>query len=529
MPQVLHIFRKDTRQFWPEILATLLITAAFIWVYPYQWLSESDPRFLNGNRLLDLHHLQILANTVTALLPISWFFLIARVIHAENLIGNRQFWLTRPYNWKSLLAEKFFFLAVFLYLPFVIAQLALLARAGFSPFHYLPGLLYLLLLTTGIVVLPIMAFSTAVSTIQRMLLILLGVCALIAGIAFLASSSPSSPSLQTPFSDRVSLPVVLAVCFGVLVTQYSGRRLWLARALLLILIPTIALIAANPLEHAMFERAYPAARLDDSIPIHAQLTSISGEGITANVESAKQVTLRLPIDLTGIPRGQKIKPDDITLTIDAADGSHFTAPWQAVYNPSFLDDRSEGLVSVQVDRAFFERVQSKPVQLHVALALTQLAAGRPSQTVLSEGHNFKIPDFGICSYEPGGEYLGSALDCRFPLHQPITTAISAPLTSTACNRGTLGDNASETGLAWIGGNEQDPADFGLTPVWTTNVYLNATTVVSTRESQRIYLCPGTPVTFTPYHLIRRSRFEFAVPNIQLPAIPKNSSGILLLR
>jgi hypothetical protein len=37
MNQILHIFKKDTRHFWPEILTSLAITAAFALVYPMRW------------------------------------------------------------------------------------------------------------------------------------------------------------------------------------------------------------------------------------------------------------------------------------------------------------------------------------------------------------------------------------------------------------------------------------------------------------------------------------------------------------
>ena len=36
MKQMLHIFAKDTRQFWPEILISLALVATFVWIYPQQ-------------------------------------------------------------------------------------------------------------------------------------------------------------------------------------------------------------------------------------------------------------------------------------------------------------------------------------------------------------------------------------------------------------------------------------------------------------------------------------------------------------
>ena len=37
MKQVAHIFWKDVRLFWIEILATLSVTALFAWLYPMSW------------------------------------------------------------------------------------------------------------------------------------------------------------------------------------------------------------------------------------------------------------------------------------------------------------------------------------------------------------------------------------------------------------------------------------------------------------------------------------------------------------
>ena len=123
MPQALHIFRKDIRKFWPEILVSIAIAAVFVWIYPYQWLVILPPE---SHSFLDLRRLQILATVVAGLLPITWAILITRVVHAENLIGDRQFWITRPYDRRHLLCAKLLFLAAFVYVPFLVAQMALL-------------------------------------------------------------------------------------------------------------------------------------------------------------------------------------------------------------------------------------------------------------------------------------------------------------------------------------------------------------------------------------------------------------------
>ena len=57
-------------------------------------------------------------------LPLVAWYLIARLIHAETLPGDRQFWITRPYRWQSLLGAKVLFVLVFLNLPMTVADAA---------------------------------------------------------------------------------------------------------------------------------------------------------------------------------------------------------------------------------------------------------------------------------------------------------------------------------------------------------------------------------------------------------------------
>src|SRR5271165_5834432 len=165
MKQVLHIFAKDSRHFWPEILISLAIVAGYAWIYPSTWLTGNAIYGVAGGAFLPSSmEAGFLAGILGLLVPVSWWLLIARVIHGESLVGDRQFWLTRPYEWRKLLAAKVLFLIVFLYLPFVAAQLALLAEGGFRPFGYVPGLLYNLLLVTGILVMPLFALAAVTSS-----------------------------------------------------------------------------------------------------------------------------------------------------------------------------------------------------------------------------------------------------------------------------------------------------------------------------------------------------------------------------
>src|SRR5437773_7825416 len=74
MSQTLHIFRKDIRHHWPEVLVSLLLLAAFVWHEPAEW-SGNFPSF---------SLLQILFSFVNTLLPLSWCLMIVRLVHEER-------------------------------------------------------------------------------------------------------------------------------------------------------------------------------------------------------------------------------------------------------------------------------------------------------------------------------------------------------------------------------------------------------------------------------------------------------------
>ena len=168
MKQILHIFSKDVRRLWIEILLSLVVIALFVWVIPKGWLS--GPIWV-------LNPYQQIAGLVDLLLPVSWGLLIARLIHGEVLVGDRQFWITRPYEWPKLLAAKALFVALFVYLPFLLMGVAILLEAGFNPLSYTPGLLYRLFLIS--LVFFHLGPAAVTSNLVRMVLTLLGVCAAI--------------------------------------------------------------------------------------------------------------------------------------------------------------------------------------------------------------------------------------------------------------------------------------------------------------------------------------------------------------
>lgn len=232
MNQTLHIFAKDTRRFLPEILVVLALVAAFVSIYSY--LLAVSPQFWRGNTNANGKLLGLLG-VLTLLMPVGWWLLISRVFHAENLVGDTQFWITRPYEWKKLLAAKLLFLVSFVYLPILMEYCILLAEKGFPPQYdiaTLHGLLRRLLYMTSFVVLPFTAIATVTSNFARMALSTLGafLCMI---LAFALPFAMRADKVPSPISGHICLVLTLVGCGAVIVLQYARRKTRLARLLLL--------------------------------------------------------------------------------------------------------------------------------------------------------------------------------------------------------------------------------------------------------------------------------------------------------
>jgi hypothetical protein len=516
MKQILHIFAKDSRHFWPEILVSLAITAAFVRIYPNQWLSENYGLHAYAGFSIVTPALPMLASTLTVLVPVSWCILITRVVHAESLVGDRQFWLTRPYEWKGLLAAKLLFLIVYLYLPILTAQCLLLIEAGFHPQFYIPGLLFNLLLITGVLVVPLLALATVTSSFARMTLTILAVLVSIIGIAVL-SSFIDSDSISNPYGDRISLPLVLCLGGTAIGLQYARRRVWLSRLLLIavpLLITTITGFSSSP---ALIASAYPLSAGQSNPP--AQLRYDRDTMATAQPpQDSKVVVLELPLHASGIEGDDAVIPDDVMISLDTPDGFHWSSSWQGIYGIQFLPGLDKSKLPIRISRTVYDRVRSSPAVIHLTFALTLMKAGRVTRIPLML-REFAVPDFGVC--EPALSWTLSEIDglsCRAALRQPKSTYVSVVWSNNPCSASPTTTASGVQGAAWTGTPADDPAEFGITPVWTIPVNLSNSwkSDPGRPPAEQRHLCPGTPVTFTEYNVVEREQYSLTLSDFHLP-------------
>src|SRR5580704_2331667 len=221
MSQILHIFRKDARHRWPEILISLALLVVYATLQPRTWTEQEYNRA----------YLDTFIRYLPAILILSWVFLIVRLVQGETLVGDRQFWITRPYEWHKLLAAKLLGVFVFFHLPLFLMQITLLYMAKFPLGSSILGLLYVHALFVFALVLPSLTIGSITSGIGQTTIALLIVCVVLLGFAYLASVLPASDvGVDSPDTEYAIL--YGATCVAVILIQFNYRRTLAARLII---------------------------------------------------------------------------------------------------------------------------------------------------------------------------------------------------------------------------------------------------------------------------------------------------------
>ena len=96
-------------------------------------------------------------------------------------------------------------------------------------------------------------------------------------------------------------------------------------------------------------------------------------------------------------------PQNLKVTLNAPDGSHWTSFWQPVYLDKFLPGGRTARVTFAIPPSLYERLKPLPLRVHLDLALEQ---GRASgtNTISIPLDEFRIPGFATCAPLTGISY-----------------------------------------------------------------------------------------------------------------------------
>jgi hypothetical protein len=479
MKQALHIFRKDVRHLRPELAMYGGLLVAFALVTPLLWPGSSP-----HNEVL-----QMFATLLTFLLPVSWLVLTARLVHEESLVGDRQFWVTRPYRWTSLLGAKVLFLAVCLLAPVGAVQIYLVLRSGLELGPALPGVA-VNFLNFVLIVLWFALLAAATGMIARTLLALTLLVVSWAGL-FALVSNLTMPRLMPPFVSQALSVVVGCSVVALLVYQYATRRTqrtW--RMLLFAVVFYFGLYfccsATNlgGLSDALIRRQYPVAKGG-----MASLTFTPGSFTPVARDSSGQgvggmVALDLPVHYQDADPTARVQDANVSFTIDAP-GYHYVSPWRTMAMEA--DD-----LTVLVPSSVLQRVAGVSVRMHLSVAAERLSPDQPVTVKVSD--SFRAPDHGVCVLIKG-DRMQNNISCRYPAYRPSPTRVSGPVSASA-----LCGVPTHTGVAVV---RDTGSGAGVDPMNQHVLQLGGA------------VCPGAELSFLPYVSAGKFRLELELPPLEL--------------
>src|ERR1017187_2268813 len=498
MRQAIHIFRKDARHCWPYIAGVLAIAAVSAW---QESVVLGDPRDSGPN---------LTGILLAFLMVLAWWFAVGAAVHGESLIGDRQFWTTRPYSWVSLLAAKLLFVAAFLGLPLFLSDCTILLASGFNPLALVPGLLWRQCWFVAFLALP---FVMAALTRATRELALAGLVFYVVVCIALASLSNHAIVIgvarlgRPPWIWDLAPWLMPAAGFSLILWQYARRRTTRIRVL------AIALGGLAPLMITMslgrMASSPPFPRQDDRVyrNVTVQLAAGSGEANAAKVDRQTRGVVRIPVKFSGWPRD--LANCLVTGVAATEPGAAYpgTSPLGVSASPGFISNTttitSGGCESIGFSIDDIKTKSTKTVDLWVSVFLRLYQRQGRVDIPVHSGWA-QIPGFGNVRW----------LEDAHVGHLIWRTALEP---GTPGGTYSLSNGSSEfvSDAEWPGlvNWPASPGWFAISPVYS--YVASGLTLVHAGLAPSVLRGPISPLVFTSKRLVAILRRELKVPNVRL--------------
>jgi hypothetical protein len=497
MNQVLHIFRKDVRRHWIEILMSLLLLIGFAWKLPIIWNDESPFGESQPSRWL--------FGLLVVCLCLSWWFLIVRVIQGESLVGDRQFWLTRPYERRWLIVAKATFVIAFVNLPVLIFDVVFLVRFGFSPWRHVPELLQGQFELTALLILPIATISVITESPTQFLVTLLGVVAYITGLTWVVGWIPSS-SAGGDIPGGATLILAASACLAVLVLQYFRRETVLSRWIVLGSACVIVIVVTAAPYDFLVEHTYPPLAISSLSPADVRIERINSANVDDSPVLGRTLSLNVPVDSNGVLQGSFVVINATRLSLYAPGGFAWNSGWVST-GQTLWPTPSSFVQTFDVSSKFYSSVKDKIVDMRIGLAVTEYREGTPKQVTVT-ADSFKVTDSGICSIGQARYFDSPVVKCKAAFSEPVFAAHLDPARTTC----TLPDSTWPS--LQITRNAGNPdvdlgGGLGLFPVQPFEIDFGGATDPSGKKTVSV-VCPGTSFGIATLDRLRQYRIETGI-------------------
>jgi hypothetical protein len=405
MRQALWILQKDIRHLWPR--AAVFVCLAVLYANG-DASAPGNPR-LEGAGVVFSFALWLAAA-----------FLAVSVVHEDRLVGDRKFWITRPYSWKSLLLAKGLFVLLFLHLPLLLAQIAELEWNGLSPLHYGPQLLWRQITFAAWTIFPCAALAAITRNLVQVV-----VTSLAALVVFVAAMFELEYNW---LYGRAVVPVdtachaALAMLFAGLACwyQFARRSAFLARCWFVCgLVASLTWFPVIPWSAAFAWLVWRSPAIDAAaVRLAPDAPRRVGGGWGFGVDGDK-VLIFFPIQVAGIPEGTVVYSEGVKIALRSGSGKTWISSWSragditdhtllAVSKHPFLPGAGAPYWLVaHVDKRFFDAFSTEPVHVRATVAFTLLDRARTTQFNAWEKVQ-PIADHGFCYPVTQGNSVATA-------------------------------------------------------------------------------------------------------------------------
>jgi len=511
MDQILHIFKKDARRHWPEILISLALLALFTRHELHPWAKQSSA-FSLGQFFLRSQY-------ITPALLILWSFLIVRVVQGETLVGDRQWWITKPYVWWKLLAAKLLFIFVFIAVPLFHTQVFLLLEGRFPVLRNLGGIMYLQLSLLFVLFLPSLLLGSLTKNIAQALLgVAIVFFALFAGFWIMEKIPSSSSRIVPPLEEHFLGLLELSCITAIPAWQFAHRRRWASFGGLLGIVTVAFLMAAFAPYSQTLESNYPLVSAD-SAPVQFAVRPFEQMQGKRRVwsDGASEVNIYVPLEVSGIHPGSVVTVDSLKVTAGPLEDSQWSRGWYSRWDEVWPGDQRTELL-YEVDRDKYEKVKTVPFHLHIELALSEFQESQVRDVVVEQGI-FHDETLGTCRLNPMRD---SEIQCLKPLHTP-PYMIGFDSQDSVCAAANDNEESpvSYVAHAWDRPLDYDFPDPNLNPIDDYSVWFSPSSVSYRSGSgekagiRSVRICPGAKLKFATPVFKRQVRVRLDIPNVRL--------------
>lgn len=472
MKQASLILWKDVRHLWWQLSVYAALLAAFAWASPQTWPGSAPNSFL-----------PVFVTLLKILLMASQFLVITSAVHADRLVGEEQFWITRPYDWRSMLGAKFMFVLTCVVLPYVLMQWWLLHVAGLNPFAAKAGMASSLV---RFAMVPCLASMLVASVTENLAVAFTFVAAsLVVWVGLLQFIlSGTELRMSPPYEFPVFGALFGFLLLAILSYQFARRRTAHSRI-------AIAATLALFLQFIFgYDKQGFGASVKELIRSHYEvspngsLQMVFGPGPVPYEERGQDlqylrhfIEVKLPIRLEGLPADARIREVNVAVTLTAK-GLRYSSPWQ---NATVSQDA----IGFPVPKDIFARIAGEEIGLHFELIGEEMRPAKVERVAVAD--RFRGPMDANCTLVDGKVF------CRYAYQELVPTHVEARAT---CD----GQNPATPAGAWL---LRMPSGGKVDPVVNENVSLQG------------HVCAGDFLTFMEYGSPQRFHLVLDVSIVRL--------------